>query len=336
MKDLLDYPAATPVSRKPRRRTRASRPRRFNHILVPIDFSRPSLKVIPYALAISRQFGGDVHLLHVVDTTQYPPHTLLTLPLVPQSELNRRLMKQLQATAGMYDTRGGAIHVLKLREGRAYEEICGVARRLKADLIVIATHGYTGYKHMFLGSTAERVVQHSRCPILVVRLHARPWNGASDPRTRKRFQLAKILVPTDFSECSRAGFKYGVQLARDLKAKLRLVHVINPHWYPFGDKYAALDAARLMDEAAQAAQGQMRRIAAKAGARYSCEVRRGSPAIEICNAANQDADLIVTSTHGRTGLGHVLIGSVAERVVRYARCPVLVIPAHVKFRKARN
>jgi len=109
--------------------------------------------------------------------------------------------------------------------------------------------------------------------------------------------------------------------------------VINPHAYPFGDKYAALDAARLMDEAAQAAQKQMRRIAAKSGVRYSSELRRGSSAIEICKAVNEDADIIVTSTHGRTGLGHVLIGSTAERVVRYARCPVLVIPTRPKSRK---
>jgi nucleotide-binding universal stress UspA family protein len=272
-----------------------------------------------------------VHLLHVVDTTQYPPPTLLTLPLVPQAELNRRLMKQLQAAAGMYDPRGDVIHVLKLREGRAFEEICEVARRLNADLIVIATHGYTGYKHIFLGSTAERIVQHSRCPVLVVRVHARHWDGARDPRTHKGFKLAKILVPTDFSECSRAGFECGVQLTRDFNAELRLVHVINPHAYPFGDKYAALDAAQLMRETEDAAQKQMRRMAAKARVRYSAEVRRGSPAIEICKAANEDADLIVTSTHGRTGLGHVLIGSVAERVVRHARCPILVIPARPKF-----
>ena len=67
-------------------------------------------------------------------------------------------------------------------------------------------------------------------------------------------------------------------------------------------------------------------MAAKAKARYSLRVIDGSPAIQIRNAANEDVDLIVISTHGRTGLGHILIGSVAEHVVRYAHCPVLVIP----------
>lgn len=330
MKNLLGRPVAKQPSAKSRRTAALSQSRRIERILVPIDFSPPSLKAIPYALAVSRWFGADVRLLHVVDTTQYPPPTLLTLPLVPQAELNRRLMKQLHAAAGMYDTRGGVIHVLKLREGRAFEEICEVARRLNADLIVIATHGYTGYRHIFLGSTAERVVQHSRCPVLVVRPHARHWDGATDPRTRKGFKLAKILVPIDFSDCSKAAFTYASGLARDFNAELRLVYVINPHWYPFGDKYAALDAARLMDEAAKAARKQMRRMAATANVRYSVGVIHGSPAMEICKAANGDADLIVIPTHGRTGLGHVLIGSVAEHVVRYAHCPVLVIPARLR------
>jgi nucleotide-binding universal stress UspA family protein len=288
---------------------------------------------MPYALAIARQFGADLHLLHVVDTTQYPPPTLLTLPLVPQAEWNRRLIKRLTAVALKYRT-NGAVSALEPRTGTAYEEICATARKLKADLIVIATHGYTGYKHMFLGSTAERVVQHSSCPVLVVRLHARHWNGTWEPRTRTGFQLRKILAPTDFSDCSQLAFDYAAQLARDFKAELRLVHVINPHAFPFGDKYTALDPAQLMRETADAAQKQMRSMAARSNVRYAVCVIEGSPAVAICHAANEDADLIVISTHGRTGIGHLLIGSVAERVVRYARCPVLAIPARSKSNKA--
>jgi universal stress protein A len=191
---------------------------------------------------------------------------------------------------------------------------------------------------MFLGSTAERVVQHSPCPVLVVRQPISRSNGAVDLRTRTGFELTTILVPTDFSKCSQAAFEYGLQLARDFNAELRLVHVINPHAYPFGDLYAALDPAQLLRETEYAAQKQMRLMAAKAKARYLVRVLHGSPAIEICNAANEDVDLVVISTHGRTGLGHILIGSVAEHVVRYAHCPVLVIPSRpsLKSRKERN
>ena len=325
MKALLDSPKPMQIAPKPRRRVPASRSRRFSRILVPIDFSRPSLKAIPYALAISRQFGADVHLLHVTDSSQQPPPSLLTLPVLPQAEWNKRFMKRLQALARKYRTDGN-VSALEPRTGTAYEEICAVARELKADLIVVATHGYTGYKRMFLGSTAERVAQHSPCPVLVVRQHIRGSNG-SDPLTRTGFRLRNILAPTDFSEYSRAGVEYAVQLARDFDAELRLVHVISPHAYPFGDKYAALDAARMVNEAADAAQKQMRSMAARANVRYSVHVIHGSPAARICDAANQDVDLIVIPTHGRTGPSHLLIGSVAEHVVRNAHCPVLVIPA---------
>ena len=110
---------------------------------------------------------------------------------------------------------------------------------------------------------------------------------------------------------------------------------IKPHAYPFGDEYVALDPAELMRETEYAEQKEMRSVAARAMTRYSVRVIHGSPAVEICNAANAEADLIVISTHGRTGLGHLLIGSVAEHVVRYAHCPVLVIPSRRSSKLAK-
>lgn len=155
----------------PQRVTAKAQPIQVSRILVTTDFSRSSLQAIPCALAVSRHFGAEVHLVHVVDTTQTASKQL-TLPLVSPAELSRPLMKRLQAVPLKYGA-AGKIHVMKLRDGRAYKEVCAAARQLKADLIVIATHGYTGFKHVFLGSTTERVVQHSPCPVLVVRQRAR-------------------------------------------------------------------------------------------------------------------------------------------------------------------
>ncbi len=290
---------------------------RIKRILVPTDFSQPSFAAIPYARAVARHFGAELHLLHVVDTTQYASKSL-ALPLVSPAELNRPLLKRLKAVASKYEA-DGKIHVMEPREGRAYNEICAAACELNAGLIVIATHGNTGLKHVFLGSTAERVVQHSPCPLLVVRQQA----GDYDERSAR---LRRILVPIDFSSCSQLAFDCGVALARDFGAELRLVHVIDPHSYPFGDQYAALDANRLMQSTRNSAQREMREMARQAKVQFSVQNRKGSPAKEICSAANKDVDLIVTSTHGRTGLGHVLIGSVAEHVIRNAPCPVLVLP----------
>jgi nucleotide-binding universal stress UspA family protein len=336
MNTALEHPIATrSVIKRDRRATaysRETRRRAITNVLVPIDFSRGSLKAIPSALAISRQFGAAIHLLHIVDTTQYLPPTLLTLPLVPQSELNRQLLKRLQAVALKFSA-SGKIEVHIPREGRAYEEICAAARQLKTDLIVIATHGYTGYKRTFLGSTAERVIQHSPCPVLVVRRRHPVLIGANGQASRIAVRLRRILIPVDFSECSQVGFDYGLEIARDLRAGLTLLHVVNPHYYHFGHEYAGLDSPRLMAAARDSSRKQMWEMAKKTNLRCSVEVKQGSPVMEICKYANENVDLIIISTHGRSGLSHALIGSTAERVVRHASCPVLVVPVR---RKAAN
>jgi universal stress protein A len=161
--------------------------------------------------------------------------------------------------------------------------------------------------------------------VLVVRKRGRPFR-------EEEIRLRKILVPLDFSDCSQVAFDCGVTLAREFHAELLLVHVIDPFRYPLGDEYGGIHSARLMEEARGSAQSEMKKLARKANVKCSICIREGSPAREICRLAKQDVDLIIAPTHGRTGLGHVLIGSVAERVVRHASCPVLVIPVRGKLK----
>jgi nucleotide-binding universal stress UspA family protein len=246
------------------------------------------------------------------------------LPLISPAELSRPLLNRLQGIALKFSP-DGEIHVMKPREGRAYHEICESARKLGANLIVIATHGFTGLKHVWLGSTAERVIEHSPCPVLVVRKRGRLFQEG-------RIRLRKILVPLDFSDCSRVAFDCGAMLAREFHAELLLVHVIDPFCYPLGDEYGGVHSARLMEETRASAQSEMKELARSANLQCSVRIAEGSPAREICRLAKRDVDLIIVPTHGRTGLGHVLIGSVAERVVRHANCPVLVIPVRGRLK----
>ena len=301
---------------------------RITRILVPIDLSRGSSKAISYAMAISRRFGADVHFIHVVDSTQHLPPTLLMWPVVSAMEWRVRASQQLESIAQKY-SRPGEIEVHAPLEGCAHEEICRAARELEADLIIIATHGYTGYKRAFLGSTAERVVQFSPCPVLVVR---KPYRGASETKTRaqeKEFQVGKVLIPVDFSPCSEGALELGTVLARDLGAKVDLVHAVGVPYYPMEDQYTALATLTLLEESRKAASREMEEMAASAHLRdASIQVVEGSPALSICEYASREkVDLIIISTHGRSGLRHAVIGSVAERIVRYAECPVLVVPA---------
>jgi nucleotide-binding universal stress UspA family protein len=140
-------------------------------ILVPIDLSEPSKNALKYALALARPFGAKLILLYVVEPVAthdfaYHPLMLEMTKIIAAAEV--RLEKLCQEE--VIDP--SRIEKTLVRSGVAHGEITDAAKSLRADLIVIATHGYTGLKHVLLGSTAERVVRHAQCPVLVVRPHA--------------------------------------------------------------------------------------------------------------------------------------------------------------------
>jgi len=139
-------------------------------VIVPVDFSSFSDKALDYAVVFAQQFGASLVLLHVVEPMVYPEN-YLTVPAV-SDDINTSLMKageeKLAAQCAHFN--GESVSVKPMtRLGRPYVEITEAAKELEADLIVLATHGHTGLKHVLLGSTAERVVRHAPCPVLTVR-----------------------------------------------------------------------------------------------------------------------------------------------------------------------
>ena len=141
---------------------------RLKTIVVPIDFSQPSNNALRYAIRLADQFGAVLRLVHVVE----PAPFLNDLPNVALIRSDAEIVKaakvKLQAIA--QDKIDELIPVYpEVRIGKPYQEIVAAAKVGDADLIVIATHGYTGLKHALLGSTTERVVRHAHCPVLVVR-----------------------------------------------------------------------------------------------------------------------------------------------------------------------
>ncbi len=140
------------------------------------------------------------------------------------------------------------------------------------------------------------------------------------------FKLKRILVPVDFSECSHKALQYAVPFARQFGATLSLLFVIQPYM-PVSDM-VPIDVEAI--EMQLRSSGEKELAALKAAlepdVKAETSVRIGHPHLEIVRAAAElQADLIVLSTHGRTGLSHVLMGSTTERVVRHAKCPVLVL-----------
>ena len=302
----------------------------FSNILVPTDFSPISLKALEYACTLGTAFGAILHLLHVNDITLEAPTLAALSP--PGREITTRLLRRLDSIADEVSapTRGLRRHV---RTGKAFREVCQAARDLSAHLIVTATHGYSGLQRILLGSTTERIVRHSPCPVLIVREHQRefvPARPQKRARTRRRICLDRILVPTDFSEHSRRALRYALAFAKQFGAEVILLHAIYPHYYASNPDYFSSDYGSLLDEAHRTAKAEMAKfvqVTSFNGVSFKTRIEEGHPVQNILDVAKEwDADLIVTSTHGRTGLEHVLIGSTAEQVVRYAKCPVLVIP----------
>jgi len=238
-------------------------------------------------------------------------------------DAEKRVLQELTGLASEHGILSASCHVVG--GGPAFDEICRLAQKIPADLIVMPTHGRTGLKHVFLGSTAERVVRHSPCPVLVVRERRR------QSKTGPRLTVKRILVPVDFSECSQEGLQYAIGFANQFGARIMLLHATYLGYIYSSEGTALYDVRGLQNAARENAERQMQKFvrAAKFGrVKYETAFTDGSPALDICAFAKQhDVDLIVSSTHGLTGFEHVLIGSIAEKVVRRAPCSVLVVPS---------
>jgi nucleotide-binding universal stress UspA family protein len=144
-----------------------------------------------------------------------------------------------------------------------------------------------------------------------------------------RLDWKRILCPVDFSETARAAMETAIELAEKFGAEVVLVHAYPIPGYTFPDGSAVASSRMLQDLADEAARHleEWRQLAVKGGAqRVSVETAVGDPAGEIVRIAQDwKADLVVMGTHGRTGIEHALMGSIAERVVRRAKCPVLTV-----------
>lgn len=297
-------------------------------ILVPIDFSEISTQAIETAKNLARRFDSTIHLAHIHEFS-YPagfmgaPDPIMCLPISAIEESEKKIAAQLRALATKFGLSPANCHLRT--DAPVFDELCRLANRIGAELIVTSTHGRSGLEHVLLGSTAERLVQHSSCPVFVARKSGRKFD--------------RILVPVDFSGCSLAGLTYAIQFAERVAARIIVFHAVHLGYAYTSDGYAMYDLSALTKAACKDADRQMREFVreAKFGrVKFETVIRVGQPVQEICAfARGEDIDLIITPTHGRTGFEHIVIGSTAEHVVRHAECPVLVVPSYPRARIAK-
>jgi len=295
-------------------------------VLVTTDFSSASEAGLLYGRALARTFGAALHVLHVSENffLRSTPSNPDAIQASKARAINDRLSDEDRSTL--------AAHVAVATSDDAAGAIVSYARREAIDVIVIGTHGRTGVQHLVSGSVAERVVRSAPCPVLTVRQLEHEF-VVQDYRTSEApmIVLKQILVATDFSEPSEAALAYGQELARTFGAQLRLVHVVDDvAARAYGpDGFLVADPA-LQHELEAAARRRLEELISPEdrdmlGAEPVVLTSHLPASALVQYASTRPIDLIVMGTHGRSGFSHLLMGSVAERVVRTAPCPVLTV-----------
>jgi nucleotide-binding universal stress UspA family protein len=302
---------------------------RIKHILCPIDFSEFSRHALDRALVMARAHDATVTALHVVPASVAVPVGVPFGPEGPGPFLAHHVDREqagdeLVRFVGRAATRGVPVQPQVVEAPSAYREILLLADRLEADLIVMGTHGRSGFDRLLVGSVTEKVLRRANVPVLTVPSHAPDLVPAADAA------FHRIICAVDFSDCSLLAIAHAASLARESKSGFTVIHVVELLPVAYEPSMATpFDAYLDRPALEEAARGHLRRFVPD-GIREQGQVEdvvvSGKPYAEILNlAAARNADLIVLGVHGYGVIDRLLFGSTAGHVVRQAVCPVLTV-----------
>ena len=289
---------------------------RITHVLCPVDFSEISRRALHHASALAQWYEARLTVLNV-----FPVMPVMDVPpLVLDDKMRDELTGALRRFTELVPT--GVRLELRVEHAESIHE--AIQKQISTsgvDLLVMGSHGRSGFKRLLLGSVTERVIRHAGCPTMIVPPHAH----AVVPEGPVRYTT--ILCPVDFSEHSIRAVEYAVALAEESDADLRLLHVLLPLSRELKELESSFEELRLQIEG-----DRLRRLGEliPADATMYCTVhtalRQGAVHREIlAAAAEQPADLIVMGAHGSGALDAAMFGSNSARVARAACCPVLVV-----------
>lgn len=304
----------------------AASPRQIRQILCPIDFSDFSRHALDHAMAIAHRYDARVTALHVFVLAVGGALFTGAAGLQPFSlnDANRekllaRMRRFVEGEAGSQ----AAVDVIVRESNDVASQILQEAEALSADLLVIGTHGRSGFDRLVLGSVTERILRKAACPVLTIPRRT-PDAVPAGPAPYKR-----ILCGVDFSDCSLAALSYAIDFASQGAEWLGALHAIElqPASYEGANTYAL---AALQTEIEADARSRFTQVLPKSDAStpYQTEsiVATGKPYQELLRiAAERHADLIVLGVQGRGALDRLLFGSTTHHVIRQATCPVLTL-----------
>lgn len=297
----------------------------YEKILVALDGSPLSESVLPYARSFADALKIPVELLQVIDPEVVVPSTVTERDryhdiLTPMRELASNYLKKIASSFS------GSVPVdFSVEIGSPADLILDKAEACAGTLVAMATHGRSGLKRWLLGSIAEKVVRAARNPLLLVR--------ASDERKAgEAASLKRIMVPLDGSTLAELVLPEAEELARKMDLEMVLVRAYAVPTPLYTAETYTYNIQELWDQISKEAEDylaeKVRQLQAQGVKTVSAMPVAGVAAEKIIDLAREKtASLVAMCTHGRTGVGRWVMGSVTERVVRHSDNPVLVIRA---------
>jgi nucleotide-binding universal stress UspA family protein len=287
----------------------------IHHILCPSDFSEASAHAVDQATALADAYKAKIVALHAVSP-------LTSAAEAPAMDECRERLRACFARA----VNAGIPVDVEVALGLPVHRILDRASSLPADVIVMSTHGTSGFERFVLGSVTEKVLRKATCPVLTVPPHA---------QATSRLPFAHVLCAVDFSDASTGAVNWAISLAQASGAKVTLVHVLEWPWH----EPPPPDLSQLPKEQADALLAFRRYTEQSAKDRLESllpqhftareavtRLRNGKPWAEILAVAREEpCDLIIMGVRGRNPVDLTLFGSTTNQVVRMASCPVLTL-----------
>jgi nucleotide-binding universal stress UspA family protein len=267
-------------------------------ILIPTDFSDHSEYALKVAAQIARKNNGEIILLHMLELPHQAgdavtaSHDIPELMFFKNAAINR--LEDLMDEEYLKDIPVSEIIQFEL----AFDGIMAISKKNNVDLIVMGSHGASGFKEMFIGSNAEKVVRNSDIPVLIIK------------KEQEDFKVNNFVFASDFSEEIKKPFQKAVEFANKFDATLHLAMINTPNNFKSSDETEKVMKSFIADFNINKHQIHT----------YNdVNVEKG-----ILNFAEKvDADLIGMSTHGRKGLSHFFNGSISEDLVNHSKRPVV-------------
>ena len=282
----------------------------ISKILCPVDFFPASERAVSFAAGLAESYDAELKLLHVVSSFVSPYYDVPINTTAVTASIEEGSRRRLDKLLGKLKLSEASVKT-DVKSGDVFDRIEEAIRTYKPDLVAMGTHGRRGAERWIIGSITERLLR--RCPVPVLTISS-SWKRRADPRPRH------ILVTTDFSKGTAAALEYAYSIAKENHAHVTLLNVL--------EENRALISVDYRKRLARTVQRKLQNLVPQDASRW-CETRveAGTPYHVILGMVKKGKfDLIVMNIHGISMLDRALLGTTAERVLRAAECPVLLIP----------